>query len=331
MSDLIKTQAESSPLKSHGLRLYIARRLLQSLFVFFIVVTVIFVISRMAADPVATLLPPGATPIDRENLRQSLGLDKSLIDQYVIYLNNLIHGDFGISTLYNVPVLPLVLNRCVPTFALALFAILWASVLAIFLGVLASLRPGSIFDRILGGIVSIAQGTASFWLAVVLLYIFSVKFRIFPVTGNSEGLKSFVLPGISLGLAPFVAILRLTRSSMIETLKTGYIRNANSRGLKTTRVVINHAMRNIAEPILSYAGILFGGLASGAVITETIFAWPGIGQLSMQGISLGDYALVQAVTMLASLTVILLNLIVDLINLKLNPVAREKVKQYGKL
>ena len=311
--------------------IYIGRRLAQAILVIYIVATIIFATSHLAANPVDIMLPPGATDEDRTILRERLGLDKSLIAQYGLYLSHLLHGDFGTSSLYHVPVLPLVLQHSLPTLQLAFAAMLWAAVLGISLGIFTSLIPGSVLDRVVGGIISIFQGTASFWFAVMLLYIFSVKIGWFPVAGNDAGWRAYVLPSLALGLAPFVSITRLTRSSMIETLSQNFIRNVKARGLSSRKVILTHAFRNSLSPVLTYSGILFGTLASGAVITETIFSWPGIGQLSILGISNGDYALVQTVALVSSSAIVGMNLIVDLINLYKNPIALEKVRISGSL
>ena len=311
--------------------IYIGRRLAQAIMVIYIVATIIFATSHLAANPVDIMLPPGATDEDRTILRERLGLDKSLIAQYGLYLSHLLHGDFGTSSLYHVPVLPLVLQHSLPTLQLAFSAMLWAAVLGISLGIFTSLIPGSVLDRVVGGVISIFQGTASFWFAVMLLYIFSVKIGWFPVAGNDAGWRAYVLPSLALGLAPFVSITRLTRSSMIETLSQNFIRNVKARGLSSRKVILTHAFRNSLSSVLTYSGILFGTLASGAVITETIFSWPGIGQLSILGISNGDYALVQTVALVSSSAIVGMNLIVDLINLYKNPIALEKVRISGSL
>ncbi|TSA51992.1 MAG: ABC transporter permease [Actinobacteria bacterium] len=310
---------------------YVSRRVLQAILVIYIVATVIFATSHLAANPVNIMLPPGATDQDRQNLSELLGLNKSLVAQYGIYLTHLYHGNFGTSSLFHVPVLPLVMERAGPTIQLALAAMLWAILFGVGIGIFVSLVPGSKFDRFVGGCVAIAQGTASFWLAVMLLFLFSVTFGWFPVAGNDSGLRAYVLPAITLGLSPFVSILRLTRSAMIETLSQNFIRNAKARGLSSRKVIINHAFRNSLSSVLTYSGILLGALVSGAVITETIFSWPGIGQLSILAINNGDYALVQAVTLVSSSAIIFLNLLIDLVNLYMNPVALEKVRLSGKI
>lgn len=314
----------------HGLRLYIVKRLIQAGVVLMIVVTVVFAMSRLAANPVDILLPPGSTPELRAALTRTLGLDRLLIVQYGIFWGNLLHGSLGTSTLFNVPVLSLVAERAVPTIRLGLTAVAWAALLGVPLGIHLARRQGSLVDRVVGIFIALAQGVASFWLAVLLIFVFSVSLGWLPVSGDSEG-TSIILPAVALGLAPFVALVRLTRGAMIETLASDYVRNARARGVNPRVLILRHALRNALPPVITFGGILLGELISGAVITETIFAWPGIGQLSILAITNGDYALVQGVTIVSASAIIFMNLAVDLIYLWLNPRAREGVMAGGRL
>lgn len=314
----------------HGLRRYIVRRLIQALVVLMIVVTVVFAMSRLAANPVDILLPPGSTPELRAALTRTLGLDRSLIVQYGIFWENLLHGSLGTSSLFNVQVLSLVAERALPTIRLGLTAVAWAALLGVPLGIYLARRQGAFVDRAVGVFIALAQGVASFWLAVLLIFVFSVSLGWLPVSGDSEG-ASIILPAVALGLAPFVALVRLTRGAMIETLASDYVRNARARGVNPRVLILRHALRNALPPVITFGGILLGELISGAVITETIFAWPGIGQLSILAITNGDYALVQGVTIVSASAIIFLNLAVDLIQLWLNPRAREGVMAGGRL
>lgn len=316
--------------RPHGLRRYISRRLIQAAVVLFVVVTLVFGMSHLAANPVNILLPPGASPQDRLELTKAMGLDRPLIVQYGIFLNHVIHGDLGTSTMYHVPVLPLVFERAVPTVRLAIVAVLWAALLGVPLGVYLARRQGSLIDRFVGVLIALAQGVASFWLGIMLVFAFSVSLGWLPVSGDSEA-SAIILPAVSLGLAPFVSLVRLTRSAMIETLASEYVRNARARGVKARILILRHALRCALPPVITYGGILFGQLISGAVITETIFAWPGIGQLSVLGISNGDYALVEGVTLISASAMIVMNLLVDVIYLGLSPKTRDVVMVDGKL
>lgn len=316
--------------RRHGIALYVIRRLAQAVVILFIVVTLVFGMSHLAADPVNILLPPGSTMQERAAETKLLGLNRSLIAQYGIFLDHLVHGSLGASTLFHVPVLPLVARRSLATIRLAVAALVWSTALGVPLGIVLAIRQRSLLDRVMSVVVALAQGTASFWLGVLLIFGFSVSLRLLPVSGDS-GFDSIILPAVSLGLAPFVSLLRLTRTSMIEALSSDYVRNARARGLASWKVVLRHALRNAMPPVITYGGILFGQLISGAVITETIFAWPGIGQLSVLAINNGDYAVVEGVTLISASAVILLNLVVDLAYLALNPQVREGVVAGGRL
>jgi peptide/nickel transport system permease protein len=305
-----------------GVGTYLARRVIQAIVVLFLVVTIVFGLSHMAANPVDILLPPGATTAQRAVETRLLGLNKPLAEQYVIFLRNVATGHFGDSTLFHVPILPLVLRRSLATLRLAVAAMLIAVVLGVPVGVVLAVKAGSWLDRLAGVVIGLAQGVASFWLAVILVFIFAVRLRMFPVLGD-VGFSSIVLPAAALALVPLVALIRLTRSAVYEALATDYVKSARSRGVSPHVVVIRHALRNSVIPVLTYGGVLLGQLISGAVITETIFSWPGIGQLSIFAIQNGDYGVVEVVTMFTATVVIVLNLLVDMSYLLLDPRVRD--------
>lgn len=306
----------------YGVGRYLARRGLQALAVLFLVVTIVFGLSHMAANPVDILLPPGATAQQRAVETKLLGLDKPLAEQYVIFLKNVVTGHFGDSTLFHVPILPLVLRRSLATLRLAVAAMLIAVALGVPIGVLLAVRARSWLDRAAQVVIGLAQGIASFWLAVILVFVFAVRLRMFPVLGDA-GFSSIVLPAASLALVPLVALIRLTRSAVIEALAADYVKSARSRGVSQRAVVVRHALRNSIIPVLTYGGVLLGQLISGAVITEQIFSWPGIGQLSIFAVQNGDYGVVEVVTMYSATAVIALNLLVDASYLVLDPRVRD--------
>jgi peptide/nickel transport system permease protein len=305
-----------------GVAWYVGRRLLQAVVVLFIVVTAVFGLSHLAANPVDILLPPGATAQQRAIETRLLGLDKPIYDQYVIFLRHVVTGHFGDSTQFHVPILSLVLTRSLATLRLAVAAIVLAVVAGVPLGIAMAVRSGSKFDHLAGVIVGLAQGIASFWLAVILVFLIGVDLALVPVSGD-QGFSSLILPAVSLALAPAVSFTRLTRSAMIDALTSDYVKAARSRGVTPWTVVVRHALRNSVIPVLTYGGVLLGQLLSGAVITETIFAWPGIGQLSILSIQNGDYGVVEVITMLTAAAVIVLNLLVDLSYLFLDPRVRD--------
>ncbi|MHB1999688.1 MAG: ABC transporter permease [Solirubrobacteraceae bacterium] len=313
-----------------GVSWYVGRRLLQALAVLFLVVTIVFGLSHLAANPVDILLPPGATTQQRATETRLLGLNKPLIDQYGIFLRNVVTLHFGESTLFHVAILPLVLERALATLRLALAAIIISILIGVPTGVIMAVRAGSWFDRVAGVLVGLAQGIASFWLAVVLVFIVAVDLKLLPTSGDN-GFSSIILPAVSLAIAPTVSFIRLTRAAMIDALATDYVRSARARGVRPGQVVVRHALRNSVVPVLTYGGVLLGQLLSGAVITETIFAWPGIGQLSILAIQNGDYGVVEVITMLTATAVIMLNLLVDVSYLFLDPRVRDSVGRGGKL
>ncbi len=306
----------------YGVRQYLVRRLLQAIVVFLLVISIVFGLSHMAANPVDILLPQGASPAQQAAETRFLGLDKPLIVQYLIFLKNAFTGNFGDSFLYHVPILQLVLTRSLATLRLAVAAMLVATVLGVPVGVLLAVRTGSIIDRIAGVIIGLAQGIASFWLAVVLLFVFAVHYRVFPTYGDGR-FSSIILPAASLALVPLVALIRLTRTAVTTALASDYVQAARARGATPFTVVVRHALRNSVIPLLTYAGVIFGQLISGAVITEQVFSWPGIGQLSIYCIQNGDYGVVEVVVMFSAAVIIALNLLVDVSYLFLDPRVRD--------
>lgn len=304
--------------------MFLARRLGQAVIVLFLVVTIVFGLSHLAANPVDILLPPGASAHDRAIETRLLGLNKPLAEQYGIFLKNVLTGNLGDSTLFHVPILPLVLTRSLATLRLAVAAIVIAVVIGVPVGAVLAVKAGSWLDRTVGVLVGLAQGVASFWLAVVLIFAFAVDLKLLPPLGD-QGFSSIILPAVSLAVAPLVSFIRLTRSAVSDALATDYVKSARSRGISPLAVIIRHAMRNSVIPVLTYGGVLFGQLVSGAVITETIFSWPGIGQLSILAINNGDYGVVEVVTMFAATVVIVLNLLVDASYLLLDPRIRDSL------
>jgi peptide/nickel transport system permease protein len=302
----------------HEIARYVLRRLAQAIVLLFVVVTVVFGLSHLAANPVDILLPPGSTPHQRAVETRLLGLNRSIVAQYWIFVRHVAVGNFGTSTEFHVPILSLVATRSLATLRLAIAAIVLAIVVGVPVGILMAVRAGTWIDHALGLLVGLAQGVASFWLAVILVFLIGVDLALVPVSGD-QGFSSLILPAVSLALAPAVSFIRLTRTAMIEALATDYVKAARSRGVRPREIVIRHALRNSVIPVLTYGGILLGQLISGAVITEQIFAWPGIGQLSILSIQNGDYGVVEAITMITAAAVIALNLLVDLSYLVLDP------------
>ncbi len=290
----------------------IRRRLLTAVPTVFGVVTLVFLFVHLVpGDPVDVMLGETARPADKAALRAELGLDRPLWEQYGAYLAGVARGDLGRSFLYRRPVADLVAARIPATAALAGAALAVALLVAVPAGVVAGLRRGTLWDR--GGLVASLLGVSmpNFWLGPLLVLAFSVHLRWFPVSGR-EGLASLVLPAVTLGTALAAILARMLRSSLAEVLSAEYLTAARARGASERRVVWVHALRNACLPVITVLGLQLGSLLSGAVITEAVFAWPGIGTLLLQAIQGRDYPLVQGCVLVISLGYVAANLLADL-------------------
>lgn len=291
-------------------RRYIIRRLLQAIVVLWLVTVVVFAISRLSGSPVALLVPPGAPPAQRIALSHELGLDQPWPVQYGKFVVNAVQGDFGTSTRFQAPAMQLVLDRLPATIELAFAALVLAVVIGLLTGTLAGLRHGRPEDYATTSVLTLGQAAPSFWVGILLILLFGVTWRLLPFAGN-QGFESLILPAVTLALVPLVNIARVTRSSVIGVLPEDYVRTAHAKGLRPPAIVVRHVLRNGLIPVVTIGGVVTGELLSGAVITEQIFSWPGIGALAIQSIEARDYAVVQAVTLVTSVIVVGLNLLVD--------------------
>jgi peptide/nickel transport system permease protein len=289
---------------------YIIRRLLQSLLIIWGVSVIVFAISRLGGNPVDLMLPLDAPQATRDRLVQQMGLDQPIYIQYLRFISNAARGDFGDSLRYRQPALNLVLDRVPATLQLTAVALTFAIVVGIPLGILAAIHHRGVGDFAVTSFVSLGQAVPSFWLGIMLMLFFGLRLGWFPISGREEAL-SVVLPALTLSIVPLVTITRLTRSSMLEVLPQDYVRTARAKGLHE-RSVVRHALRNALIPVVTVIGLQLGALLSGAVITEQIFAWPGIGLLAINSINARDFPVIQAVVLFGSIAVVLLNLIIDL-------------------
>jgi peptide/nickel transport system permease protein len=287
----------------------------------FIVVTVVILIVRLApGDPAAVMLGPEATPEDIVALRQEWGLDQPLFVQYVQALGQILRGDLGQSLFLNRPVIAAILERAEPTVLLALLSLAVASLIAIPIGVLAAYRRGSLFDQ---GVVALAMLSASipsFWLALLFIQFFSVRLGIVPVAGYGgpdagflERLRHLMLPAFTLGLLSSSLIIRFTRSSMLDVLNDDYIRTARSKGMGEFRVVMRHAFKNALIPIITVLGLTTALLVSGAVVVETVFGLPGIGNLVVSAVLRRDYPVIQGALLIITGLYVLINFLIDVL------------------
>ncbi len=301
---------------------FFIRRLLLILPTIWGVVTIVFFLLHLTpGDPVEIMLGENSLPADRAALRHQLGLDKPLLTQYVTYLENLVHLDLGESIFYREKVTTIIERRFPATLSLALFSMIVAMILAIPPGIYAAVKKYSAWDNITAVISLIGVSIPNFFLGPLLILIFALKLGWLPVSGKSD-LSSYILPSITLGTSLAAILTRITRTSLISALNQPYIRTARAKGLPETRVIIRHGLRNALIPIVTIMGLQFGALLSGAVITETIFSWPGIGRLLIDAISTRDYPLVQGTVLVIALSYILVNTIVDLTYSLIDPRVR---------
>ena len=298
--------------------LYVTRRIGQTLVTALFVTMIVFSLARLTGDPTIMLLPTEATQEDRDFFRRQLGLDRSLPEQYLTYLGRALSGDLGSSFRYREPALGLVLGTLPATLELAVASMILAVLIALPIGILSAVRRGSWIDKGTRWFATLGQSTPTFWLGLILILIFAVQFRMFPTSGRG-GIENLVLPAVTLGWYSAAAIARLTRSSMLETMQSDFIRFERLSGLPEWVIVLKHALKNAAIPIITYMALQFGVLLSGAVVTERVFAWPGLGQLVVDAINTRDYPVVQAAVLVTALLFLLINLAVDLLYSWLDP------------
>ena len=300
------------------MRVYLVRRLLQSILVLLGVSFVVFFILYLTGDPALVLLPQDASAEDVERFREVMGFNDPFLVQYGRFLAGALRGDFGQSIRHGEPAFHLVVERMPATFELAAAGLLIALCLAIPAGIISAVRRNSLADYAATVVALLGQSMPTFWLGIMLILVFSVQFNLLPSSGRG-GLQHLVLPAITLGLFTTARITRLTRSGMLEVLNQDYIRTARAKGVSHRPVVWKHALKNAAIPIVTIVGIELGTLLGGSVITETIFAWPGVGRLSVQAIYNRDYPVVQAAVFLLATTFVLVNLLVDVLYTYLDP------------
>lgn len=290
---------------------FLASRLAQAAFVLLGVSFAVFALSHLSGDPVSLMVGPTATQADIEALRQSMNLDRPFFMQYAAFLGGVLQGDFGTSLWQHQPALGLVLERFPFTIQLAAAALFLALLVAVPLGILSAVYRNSLLDRLAIGTSLVGQSVPGFWLGLLLILLFSVTLRLLP-TGGSGSLLHLILPAVTLAAFTMGRIARLVRTNMLDALNSDALRTARAKGLREMTVVLKHGLRNAAIPIVTLIGLDASSLLGGAVITETIFAWPGLGRLVVQAISQRDFPLVQAATLCIAVIVVAVNLLVDL-------------------
>lgn len=298
---------------------YIIKRLLQSLISILGAVVIVFVMVRLSGDPARLMLPPEASDAQVEALRESLGLTKPLSEQFLDFLGNVFTGNLGNSLYYKQPVLDLIFQRLPNTILLAVCAIALSVVIGGTVGIITAWKHDTPIDYTLSSIVQFCQSMPVFWIGIILILVFAVRLNVLPTSGFNEGFLSLVLPSVSLAFYSSAPIAKTTRASMIRVLNENYIVVAKAQGFSSGAILVFKALRNAMLPVITVIGLEFGSLLGGAVVCETVFAWPGIGNLIIQGISNRDFPLVQGGTLVISTMYITLNLVIDLLYLYINP------------
>jgi ABC-type dipeptide/oligopeptide/nickel transport system permease component len=294
------------------MRRYIARQVVQLVVVVIGISILSFGILHVIGDPVLLLLPQNAGKEEFERYRHLLGLDRPIYVQYWTFASRAIVGDFGRSWYGDAPAFKLVIERMPPTIYLTFAGLGVALLIAIPLGTLAALRRHSFVDTLCTMVATAGQALPLFWLGIMLIIIFAVRLKLLPASGYGTW-QHFLMPSLCLGMAFAPITMRLVRSGMIEVLSMDYIKTARSKGMAERRVVWKHAFRNAAIPVITVLGLQFGQLLGGAIITETVFAWPGVASLTVDSIRNQDFPVVQCAVVLLALIIVVVNLIVDIV------------------
>src|SRR5438067_1991789 len=299
---------------------YIIRRLLQMIPITLGILTLVFsLIHLIPGDPAAAIAGEGARPEDIISVRKALGLDQPLWTQYVQYLGRIAHGDLGVSFRTSTPVAREIFDRYPATIQLAFGAMFVAILVAFPLGMISAIYRNSWIDNVARFFALIGVSMPSFWFGPLLIIAFAIDHTWFPVSGREQGLKSLVLPSLTMGLALAAILTRMIRVSVAEELNQLYVTTAIAKGVTRTRAIFRHALKNAMIPVITVLALQFGSLLTGAIITEQIFSWPGLGRLLIQSITTRDYPQVQASILVIALTYILVNFISDLLYAVVDP------------
>jgi peptide/nickel transport system permease protein len=297
---------------------YFLSKVGQSILLLFGVLVLVFFILRLTGDPAALMMSRQATPEQIEAFREKMGFNRPLLVQFADFASGAVVGDFGNSLHFKTPALPLVLARLPATVQLAFVALLMAMIVGIPLGLVGGFNPGSLVDSVGRAVALLGQSIPNFWLALLFILFFAVRLQWFPSFGRDE-LKSVVMPAFVLGLPTMGQLVRLTRSAVLEIRGEDFIRTAHSKGLQPMVIYTKHVLRNVAIPLISVIGIQFGYMLGGSIYIETIFAWPGIGQLLQQAIGWRDFQLVLAIAVFTSLAVLVINVLTDVAYALIDP------------
>jgi peptide/nickel transport system permease protein len=297
---------------------YIVRRLLQGVVLLVIVTTIVFAVGRLTGNPVDLLLPEEASEEERQAMIETLGLDGPVLEQFVVFIKGAVQGDLGVSIRYRQPAVDVFFSRLPNTLLLMPAAMLLAVFMAIPLGILSALRRGRLTDRVSGTIAVLGIATPNFWLGILLIYVFSVQLGWLPSSRMGDW-SHYVLPTITLGTFLVAGFMRLIRSSMLDILDSEFVKLARIKGVSEMKVVWKHCLRNALIPVLTLWGVFMGGLVTGTIVTETVFAWPGVGRLTYEAVIFRDYPLLQAVVIMDAVLILAINLVVDILYAYVDP------------
>jgi peptide/nickel transport system permease protein len=293
------------------MRQFILRRLIRAVIALWGVVTVVFFTMRLSGDPIALLLPAEAPQSEIIRLREAMGLEEPLPLQYLYYLRDLSRGDVGTSIRMRLPAMGIALERLPATVELALVSFVLAVVVAIPAGLISASRRNSIWDNLAMGLALVGQSAPTFYIGISLILIFGLNLGLFPISGRGTW-QHVILPAVTLGAFAMASIARLTRSAVLEIMRQDFIRTARAKGLNEAAVLVRHNLKNSAIPVITIMGLQFGTLLGGAVVTETVFAWPGIGRLAIEAIRSRDYPIVQSAVLIVASMFVVINFLVDL-------------------
>ena len=290
---------------------YILKRCWQGVIVILGVITITFILLQLSGDPTTLMLSPEASKVEIAELKQTMGFDKPLHIQYFRFIRRIVQGDFGNSYFHRSPAFPLVMDRLPATFELTIGGMACALLLAIPLGILASAKRYTILDNLSLSLAVTGQAIPIFWLGLILINFFAVRLGWLPVSGRG-GFANLIMPAITLGVYIAPITMRLVRSGMIDVFEKAYIRTARAKGLPEGKVILKHAFKNVWIPVFTVIAMQFGRLIGGAVVTETIFAWPGVGSLAVEAIAKADFPTVQASVFVLAVAIVVVNLLADI-------------------
>jgi ABC-type dipeptide/oligopeptide/nickel transport system permease component len=301
---------------------FLTRRMLRAIVALWGIVTIVFIVMRLSGDPVPLMLPPDAPTSEMNRVRAELGLDQPIPIQYAVFIGNVLRGDLGRSIHMRQPAIDIAIERLPATFELALVAFALAVVVALPAGLVSAAKRNSIWDNLAMLFALIGQSAPTFYVGIMLILVLGLQLGWFPVSGRGQGswlnpgdwgtmLWHVFLPAITLGAFAMASIARLTRSAVLDVMRQDYIRTARAKGLNDVAVLVRHNLKNAAIPVVTIMGLQFGTLLGGAVVTETVFSWPGIGLLAIKSIGSRDYPIVQSSVLLVATAFVFVNFLVD--------------------